>query len=404
MKLILIFLLFFISAHITAQVITMEKVGRTYRLPCTVNGLSLNFILDTGADEVSISLSEAIFMLKNGYIDENDLLNSEYYQLANGEIVEGTKLVLRTLKIGGLTIKNVEASIVHTMNAPLLLGQSALSKLGKITIDYAKNQLIINEQKEVYANSEETYEYYIFKGNEYFNEKKYIEALKYYNTAIELNPKSHNAYFGKGISYECQHKYDLAIQEFNKAIKLKNNFVRAYDERGKTFGKKGDFERAIYDFDRAININEKYVDAYCNRSKAKIELGKKDDALIDLKKAIEISPNHALSLINRGKLYMDLKSYQLAIIDFNKVIELNPKNSEAYYSRGHCHYLLNHFNESIIDLNKSIELNPSYDKAFYIRGAVKYDSGDKEGACSDWERALGKGNQSAQKLIDGYCN
>jgi predicted aspartyl protease len=41
----------------------MEKVGRTYRLPCTVNGLPLNFILDTGADEVSISLSEALFML-----------------------------------------------------------------------------------------------------------------------------------------------------------------------------------------------------------------------------------------------------------------------------------------------------------------------------------------------------
>ena len=140
MKLICIFILLFVCGNFTSQVITMEKVGRTYRLPCTANGLPLNFILDTGADEVSISLSEALFMLKNGYIDENDLLNTEYYQLANGEIVEGTKLVLRTLKIGGLTIKNVEASIVHTMNAPLLLGQSALSKLGKITIDYAKNQ------------------------------------------------------------------------------------------------------------------------------------------------------------------------------------------------------------------------------------------------------------------------
>jgi aspartyl protease family protein len=39
----------------------MQKDGGVYKVPCTVNGLKLEFIFDTGASVVSISLTEAIF-------------------------------------------------------------------------------------------------------------------------------------------------------------------------------------------------------------------------------------------------------------------------------------------------------------------------------------------------------
>ena len=48
---------------------------------------------------------------------------------------------LKTVEIGNRTLYNVQASIVHNMQAPLLLGQSALNKFGKISIDYNKNEI-----------------------------------------------------------------------------------------------------------------------------------------------------------------------------------------------------------------------------------------------------------------------
>ena len=39
------------------------------------------------------------------------------------------------------TLENVWSSIVHNNEAPLLLGQSALVKFGKISIDYKKNEM-----------------------------------------------------------------------------------------------------------------------------------------------------------------------------------------------------------------------------------------------------------------------
>ena len=126
------------------KVIQMRKENDgTYEIPCKVNGLDLKFIFDTGASDVSITLTEALFMLKNGFLKESDITGTQYYSIANGEIAEGTTIKISELEIDGLILYNVNASIVHEMKAPLLLGQSAISRLGKIMIDPIKSTLTI---------------------------------------------------------------------------------------------------------------------------------------------------------------------------------------------------------------------------------------------------------------------
>ncbi|MCX8483451.1 MAG: retropepsin-like aspartic protease, partial [Crocinitomicaceae bacterium] len=124
--------------------VKMQKEDGVFYVPCSVNGLPLRFIFDTGAGDVSISLSEAIFMLKNGYLKDADLFGTEQYQIANGDIAEGTKINIRELKIGDRVLYNVEASIVHSLSAPILLGQSALGRFGSFSIDNNSNTLILN--------------------------------------------------------------------------------------------------------------------------------------------------------------------------------------------------------------------------------------------------------------------
>ncbi|MDR1897732.1 MAG: tetratricopeptide repeat protein [Prevotellaceae bacterium] len=123
-------------------VVKMKELrSGVYEIPCTVNSLPLKFIFDTGASTVTLSSVEAAFMLKNDYLTKYDFGNSRNYQTASGDIVEGTKVRLRKIKIGELELNNIEASVVHSQNAPLLFGQSALNKLGKVSIDNKNNEL-----------------------------------------------------------------------------------------------------------------------------------------------------------------------------------------------------------------------------------------------------------------------
>ena len=124
--------------------VEMKKMySGTYEIPCSVNGLSLKMVFDTGASDVTISALEANFMLKNGYLSEDDVKGKNRYMTASGDIHEGTILRLKEVQLGDTVLKNIEASVVHNQKAPLLLGQSVLEKFGTITIDNVNSKLII---------------------------------------------------------------------------------------------------------------------------------------------------------------------------------------------------------------------------------------------------------------------
>jgi clan AA aspartic protease (TIGR02281 family) len=124
--------------------VDMKKMySGTYEIPCQVNGLPLKMVFDTGASDVTISAVEANFMLKNGYLSDEDVKGKSQYMTASGDIHEGTILRLKEVQLGDTVLKNIEASVVHSQKAPLLLGQSVLEKFGTITIDNVNSKLII---------------------------------------------------------------------------------------------------------------------------------------------------------------------------------------------------------------------------------------------------------------------
>lgn len=122
----------------------MEQAGGVYLVPITVNGLDLKFIFDTGASSICISAAEAAVMVRQGQITEDDILGQQQFQDATGGISVGTIIRLKTVEVGGIVLHNVEANVVDNIQAPLLLGQTALSKFGKVTINYNNNTIEFN--------------------------------------------------------------------------------------------------------------------------------------------------------------------------------------------------------------------------------------------------------------------
>ena len=74
-------------------------------------------------------------------------MGKQRYQTADGSISVGTVINLRQINFGGLELQNIRASVVKSQNAPLLLGQSVLQRLGKIEIDNEKKVLKITSNQ-----------------------------------------------------------------------------------------------------------------------------------------------------------------------------------------------------------------------------------------------------------------
>lgn len=117
-----------------------EEPGEYY-VPMRVNGQELKFIFDTGASSICISSLEANLLLKQGQISEDDILGDVQSSIADGSIVHATHINLREVELAGVTLHDVDAIVSDNDSAPLLLGQSAMSRFGSFKVDYKKQTI-----------------------------------------------------------------------------------------------------------------------------------------------------------------------------------------------------------------------------------------------------------------------
>jgi len=126
-------------------------------------------------------------------------------------------------------------------------------------------------------------------------------------------------------------------------------------------------------------------------------------AIKDYSKAIKADKNNKDAYFNRGNCELALKDYKNAMSDFNKTIKLDPKFVKAYYSRATVFVSQKKYAEALPDLNKTIELDKTLPNVLTLRGQIRAQTGNKEGACNDFNQAKEIGDKQADKYLNQFC-
>ena len=124
--------------------VPLKFVDNVYKLPVNLNGaITIDFVLDLGASDVSISPDIFLVLYKAGTIKDEDFIGTQTYQFADGSTAKSNVFLLKSLQFGDFVLKNVRTSVSNSINSPLLLGQSALKKLKSYRIDNTRSVLIV---------------------------------------------------------------------------------------------------------------------------------------------------------------------------------------------------------------------------------------------------------------------
>jgi tetratricopeptide (TPR) repeat protein len=141
----------------------------------------------------------------------------------------------------------------------------------------------------------ELYEAYMELGSLYAFEGDPL-ALEYFNTALELRPKSAEAFYHKGMFLQAGNRIDRARNTYFEMLQADPKNVLAYYNLGYLYLTEYlAFDTAVAYFDSAIVARPDYVEAIYNRGLAYEEMELYGEAENSYREALSINPQYDLA-------------------------------------------------------------------------------------------------------------
>ena len=120
-------------ANLTNQLTLEPNRNSQYFVTAQVEGVSIRFLVDTGASAVVLTMEDA----ERIGLDPDNLTYSQIFNTASGQ-TRAAPVTLDGIRIGLLEVDNVEASVNESPMGISLLGMTFLSKLDGYQVEEGK--------------------------------------------------------------------------------------------------------------------------------------------------------------------------------------------------------------------------------------------------------------------------
>lgn len=263
---------------------------------------------------------------------------------------------------------------------------------------------------------------FFLKGNIQFKDKRYEEAIRFYDEAIGKYPKLADAYFNKGLALIQLDRPEEAYESFSQALEIENSFhearlaraeaalrlkklIQAEDDlkllaqtyrdsshfylvRGNFYMDQHNTSAAFADFDRAITLDPENAQALVNRGAILFEEGKNTQARDDFEKALLSNPTLKEALNNMGLVLLREHRYEEALGYFDKVLIRVPNDPYALNNKGEALLHLGKTEDAYGFLKRSMEIYPDNGHVLKNLGVYYATQNDNSRAVEYFDKAL----------------
>jgi tetratricopeptide (TPR) repeat protein len=262
--------------------------------------------------------------------------------------------------------------------------------LGAIAINQHQDSVAIDYFKDVTKLADWNVQGWIRLGGLYFDNKRYDEAVKLMDEAIQHFPDNFTVNLILGLSLAQSNKSDEAKPYLKKAVEINSSDLTALSAYGFTLSQLKENDEAIKYLNEALKLSPDNVSIL--GTLGLIYDGEENWELCDsiYQKALSldstnalINNNYAYSLSERGiKLDKALKMAE-------KAIEAEPLNSSYLDTIGWVYFKLGKYQKAKGYIEKAIEVGGESSVILEHLGDVTFMLGNKVQAKKIWEKSLG---------------
>ncbi|VFV30780.1 Hypothetical predicted protein [Lynx pardinus] len=239
------------------------------------------------------------------------------------------------------------------------------------------------------------------KGNKYFKQGKYDEAIECYTKGMDADPYNPVLPTNRASAYFRLKKFAVAESDCNLAIALNRSYTKAYTRRGAARFALQKLEDAKKDYEKVLELEPNNFEATNELRKINQALASKEnscpkgaDTMIktteEEKKQIEQQQNkqQAISQKDLGNGFFKEGKYERAIECYTRGIAADGTNALLPANRAMAYLKIQKYEEAEKDCTQAILLDGSYSKAFARRGTARTFLGKLNDAKQDFETVL----------------
>ncbi|MES2416655.1 MAG: tetratricopeptide repeat protein [Bacteroidota bacterium] len=251
-------------------------------------------------------------------------------------------------------LADIPISVIHT-DEQIQIDEAAVGsretdgqKPSPTTKDYlnlfdiiTKDSLLSNEFIERAREAENEH-------SKYMMEKEPGSRIRYISKAIVLNPNKYEYWAYRGIEYFKQNEIDKAIDDYMRAIELNPNDPVLKLNMGVFYERKKDYDNALYYLNQADAQGER---TFMAKSRIYEVLGEMDKSIAALNTAIDMDPMNDRALNSRAHQLRLKGNYEQAFIDVSRAIEINSQIPHYFATLAEIYAMQKKYSEFYLNIS-----------------------------------------------------
>ncbi len=253
--------------------------------------------------------------------------------------------------------------------------------------------------KDWYSQTEMT----IFDAEYLMSKALYVDAIEILDAFLEKSKRNHYAFYLRAMASKALGNNKGSISDLTLALAISKKNDLYFFERANLYLLDKKFKKALEDYNSAIAFNSLRIDYYFNRMIAQYNLNEYDKALDDVNLYLKYYPVNDLANYYCGLIYFAQEDMHKALEYVNYALHTNTGNADYFLLRGNAYYLTSSYELADKDFSMVLDLNPKVAEAYFFRAMCRFELGNNDGACSDWEKAFNLHYIDADEYLRKHC-
>jgi len=213
-----------------------------------------------------------------------------------------------------------------------------------------------------------------YLGNLYVLKGRASEAIRYYQQAVQIAPRSASAHNNLGVAFLDQSLFDEAIDHLSESLRLDPENPKAQYNLGMALSKQGRLDEAVARFSEALRLNPDYEKAHYRLGLARTNQEQLTEAVRHFSEALRIKPDYLEAHNELGIVLVKQGRFDDAVRHFSRALQINPGYAEAHNNLGIALASKGDVEDAVVHFKAALRLRPDFagardnlDKAMELR-------------------------------------